>query len=113
MTDYKTAKEEILGTYSSDELKDMVQFGCRVGAASKHNDYSETTKFFDKYEKEITQYLNKTVEGFLEDTLKECDNDLREYKHCVAWTFIEIIADEEVGEEIDYSHEDEDEEEEE
>ena len=93
MTDYKTAKEEILGIYSLEDLQDIVQFGCVSGCAEKHSSYEETVKFFDDYENEITEYLTDSIgPEFLTETQKENEENMEGYKNDLAWTFIECTA---------------------
>ena len=97
MTEYKSAREEIAGTYSLDELDDIVQHGCASGCATSHMYYAETEKFFDDFENEIIQYLTESLgEDGLQETIENNEGDLQGYKNDVAWTFIELVALEEL-----------------
>ena len=100
MTEYKSAKEAILKTYSLEELKDIVEHGCASGKATQHVYYSETIQFFDDYEDEITEYIkNEIGSQVLTETFDENEGVLNGYKNDIAWTFIELIATEKVEEE--------------
>ncbi len=114
MIDYKTAKEEILGTYSLEEFEDIVEHGCAAGTAKNHLYLTGNVKFFDDYKNEIIQYVTESFgEDFLKEIFDSNEGDMQEYKNDIAWSFIEIIAGEEVDKNIDYSNEDEGEEEDE
>tara|TARA_Y100001968_G_scaffold117881_1_gene107335 strand:+ start:816 stop:1895 length:1080 start_codon:yes stop_codon:yes gene_type:complete len=97
MTEYKSAREEIAGTYSLAELEEIVEHGCASGCATNHIYYAETEKFFDDYKDEIIQHVTETLgEDFLKKTSNHNEGYLRGYKHDVAWTFIELVALEEL-----------------
>ena len=99
MTDYKTAKEEILGTYSLEEFQKISEQGCYEGVASKHPTTKETNEFLDKYEEEINEYITNYIGGeFLSQTMENNDGNLVEYKHDVAYAYINLIAFEMVDE---------------
>ena len=61
MTEYKSAREEIVGTYSVAELEEIVEHGCASGCATNHIYYADTGKFFDDFENEIIQYLKEII----------------------------------------------------
>tara|TARA_Y100001968_G_scaffold45152_1_gene35186 strand:- start:15 stop:764 length:750 start_codon:yes stop_codon:yes gene_type:complete len=95
MTDYKTAKEEILGTYSLEDLQDIVNHGCASGCAEKHITFNQTVEFFDKYKEEINEYILQTIndgEFFVAETKENSEGDIKKFKNDLAWTFIELIA---------------------
>ena len=99
MTEYKSAKETILGTYSEEELQDIVDHGCASGCAKNHIYYTETVKFFEKYSDEIEDYIREGL-GAEELVLIRENNEgnLEGYKNDCAWTYIELLAIETVEE---------------
>ena len=71
MTEYKSAREEVLGTYNVDELERISEKGCSSGLAKNHIYYTETVKFFDDFEHEITDFLTESIGNeFLTETFK-------------------------------------------
>ena len=99
MTEYNSAKEEILDTYPPEILKQILEDRCRSGVAFKHVYYKETVPFFDKYEDEIIKTIS---DYFGEETLEglKADNpdDETGYKNDVVWFYIELISAERLDE---------------
>ena len=90
------AIQEIKETYSLEDFQEIANHGCQSGVCSQHIYYGDTISFFEKYEDEITDYIefNYGTE-FLVDLFKDADADLTTYKNNVTWCFIEMIAFEE------------------
>ena len=87
------AIQEIKETYTLEDFKEIANHGCQSGVCSQHIYYGDTISFFEKYEDEITDYIefNYGTE-FLVDLFKDADADLTTYKNNVTWCFIEMIA---------------------
>ena len=91
-----SAYDEIVDTYSQEELHEIVSHGCQSGVCHEHIYYGDTIKFFDTYEEEITDYLN-TRNGnneLLITLFIEADACLNSYKNSVTWAYIELVASE-------------------
>ena len=93
MTEYNSAKEEILDRYSIDEMRKIVDEGCVANTAADHTEFAQTIKFFDDYENEIL--------GFIADVLGEEHNeelwdknrcDVKGYKNETTWNYIEVLS---------------------
>ena len=87
------AIQEIKETYSLEDFQEIANHGCQSGVCSQHIYYGDTISFFEKYEDEITDYIefNYGTE-FLVDMFKDADASLTVYKNDVVWCFIEMIA---------------------
>ncbi len=96
MTDKKTAKETILNLYSSEDLKEIAEFGCESGVAHGHIYFSETTAFFNEYEDEIKNFLTGLHKKLPSD-LADQNTDKQGYKNDMVWKFIDVIASIETG----------------
>ena len=98
------AINELKDEYSPSDFKEIVEHGCVSGAARSHIYYTETEKFYDKYEEDIVEYLEDTygVDYLGNVLLQEADNLLRHYKNSVVWIFIELIALDELQEVEEY-----------
>ena len=87
-----SAVQSILETYDSEELNDIANHGCQSGCASSHIYYSETSKFFDKYEEDIYDYLRDIFgDNFLSELVTGC-HDMTDMKNKLVWGFIELVA---------------------
>ena len=105
-TDKKTAQEELKELYDLDTFREIVSDGCDSGIAHFHVFYKETVEFFDKHEKEITEYLkNKLGKEKFVELSKKNDGNPKLYKNDCSWKYIELIASE-IVEEYDSSEED-------
>ena len=90
-----SAYDEIVDTYSQEELHEIVSHGCQSGVCSKHIYYGDTIKFFDTYEDEITDYLTTRFgDEVLIDLFSDADACLNSYKNSVTWSYIELVASE-------------------
>lgn len=86
------AVKSILKTYDSEELSDIAEHGCASGCASSHIYYSDTSKFFDKYESDIQEYLADNFgDDFMFQLVTDC-HDMTDMKNKLVWTFIELVA---------------------
>ena len=95
MTEYKSAKDEIVETYSLKVLQDIVDHGCASGFAEKHSTFNQTVEFFDKYKETINEYILKTIndgESFISEQEENSKGDIKKFKNDLAWTYIELIA---------------------
>ena len=92
MTD---AFNEIKGTYSYEDAKEIVNNGCQSGVCFKHIYYADTIGFFNKYPDEITRYIVDNIGiDFMKETLERHDGDLDCYLNDLTWAFIELVAGE-------------------
>ena len=90
-----SAYDEIVDTYSLEELHEIVSYGCQSGVCHEHIYYDNTIKFFDTYEEDITDYLTTRFgDEVLIDLFKESKACLRMYKNSVVWSYIELVASE-------------------
>ena len=98
-TDKKTAQEELKELYDLETCKEIVEDGCVSGVAYDHIYYYQTKLFFDKHEKEITEYLkNKLGKEKFVELAKKTDGNPKLYKNDCSWKYIELIASEIVDE---------------
>ena len=87
------AIQEIKETYSLEDFQEIANHGCQSGVCSQHIYYGDTISFFEKYEDEITDYIESSYgTEFLVDLFKDADASLTHYKNSVTWCFIEMIA---------------------
>ena len=94
-TDKKTAQEELKELYDLDTFREIVSEGCDSGIAHFHVFYKETVEFFDKHEKEITEYLETTCgKEYFVELSKKNDGNPKLYKNDCSWKYIELIASE-------------------
>ena len=83
----------IKNVYTIDELNDIVEHGCASGCAHQHIYYSDTLKFFDRYEDTICEYITDAIGSeFLTETFDNNEGNLTGYKNDIVWTFIELYA---------------------
>ena len=87
------ATEQILRTYSKEELKEIANYGCQSGVCSQHIYYGDTVQFYETFETTILDeiVLNYGYD-FLVDLFKDADADLTNYKNAVCWAYIEMVA---------------------
>ena len=85
-----TAVQSILKSYDLEELRDIAEYGCASGCASEHIYYSETSEFYDKYEREINAYAEDCFgDDFLSIFAKD---DITALKNNIVWFFVESVA---------------------
>ena len=93
----QSAYDEIISTYDTDTMAEIANHGCSSGVCFQHIYYGDTTRFYDKHEDEILDYINDSfgVESdpeFLVDMFRRSNADITCYKNTVVWCFIEMIA---------------------
>ena len=86
-------RDELLSTYDTETLSEVVNHGCKSGVCSEHIYYADTISFFDKYEDEILTEITEVLgDDTLVDLFKSGGRDLTQYKNDCVWTFIELVA---------------------
>ena len=85
-----TAIQSIFETYDNEQLKDIADYGCDSGCASKHIYYHETSLFYELHEDEINDYArdcfgDEFLAVFAKDSVSSLINNL-------VWFFIDSIA---------------------
>ena len=70
----------------ADEIKDVANYGCS-GGVSDFIYYSETEKFYDKYEDEILDYLSDC--GITIRDLCTNDDTIATLKNSLVWCVVE------------------------
>jgi len=88
-----SAYDVIKDTYDYETCKEIVEHGCVSGVAHDHIYYKDTADFFDKYEKEMIEYITDTLgDDVVEEMWNNNSNDITGYKNDVTWSFIELVA---------------------
>ncbi len=86
-------RNELLSTYDTETLSEVVNHGCKSGVCSEHIYYADTISFFDKYEDEVLTEITEILgDDTLVDLFKSGGKDLTQYKNDCVWTFIELVA---------------------
>ena len=87
------AFNEITNTYDTEDMQEIVNYGCQSGVCSQHIYYADTISFFDKYEDEIYSELTDCygVDALVE-LFKEADALFTHYKNSVVWLYIEHVC---------------------
>ena len=84
---------EIRKTYDYEDAKQIVSYGCQSGVCHKHIYYGDTVEFFNKFEDEITEYVNDNLgEDAVESIWTENVGHIRGYKNDLVWCFIESVC---------------------
>ena len=91
-TETTHAVDAILAEYDAEQLHDIAMHGCASGAATNHIYTFDCVEFFDKYEYEITDYIEENLgyESAFELTT-DCGS-IDGVKNHLVWIFIELIA---------------------
>ena len=86
-------RNELLSTYDTETLSEVVNHGCKSGVCSEHIYYADTISFFDKYEQEILDliHIRYGVDTLIE-IFKQSDADYDMYRNDCCWLFIENVA---------------------
>ena len=93
------AFESIKEQYDIDTLYEISKHGCVSGVASNHIYYTQTVKFFDEHEDEITEHLADYYGGeYIEEVWYNNSNHINGYKNEVVWSFIEAVGQQLVDE---------------
>ena len=105
MTKYNSAREEILGIYSFDDLKQINDIGVESECAREHQTTEQKIAFFSKYQKEITQWNENHfgLDEIAEMIKTQTDDELHSF---FVETFIWNVAFDET--EPEYDDEDDD-----
>ena len=87
-------RNELLSTYDTETLSEVVNHGCKSGVCSEHIYYADTISFFDKYEAEILDLIHiRYGSDTLVDIFKQHDADYDAYRNDCCWLFIENVAE--------------------
>ena len=86
-------RNELLSTYDTETLSEIVNHGCESGVCSEHIYYAATIAFFDKYEGEILDLIHvRYGVDELVSIFKRSDADYDMYRNECTWLFIENVA---------------------
>ena len=89
-----TAFEEIRNTYDLDKLREIDDLGCVECKPDNHATFKQTNAFFDKYEKEIIDFVRETYgPEIIEESLSNNEGDLPSYKNDMVFFYIEKAAE--------------------
>ena len=102
-------RDELLSTYDTETLSEVVNHGCKSGVCSEHIYYADTISFFDKYEAEILDLIHiRYGSDTLVEIFKSYDACYDGYRNDCCWLFIENVA-QDVIETLEYEQQCEDE----
>ena len=86
-------RNELLSTYDTETLSEVVNHGCKSGVCSEHIYYADTISFFDKYEAEILDLIHiRYGSDTLVEIFKQHDACYDAYRNDCCWLFIEEVA---------------------
>ena len=86
-------RNELLSTYDTESLAEIVNNGCESGVCHKHIYYVDTIAFFDKYEGEILDLIHvRYGVDELVSIFKRSDADYDMYRNECTWLFIDNVA---------------------
>ncbi len=86
-------RDELLSTYDTETLSEVVNHGCKSGVCSEHIYYADTIAFFDKYEAEILDLIHiRYGSDTLVEIFKSYDACYDGYRNDCCWLFIENVA---------------------
>ena len=97
MTKNKSAKEIIKETYDYETCKEIYDSGVE-GNARDYSTQEQTIPFYDQFKQEIIDYIVDSLGQSKFDELSDETDDINEFKHECAQTFILFIAMEKVHE---------------
>jgi hypothetical protein len=87
-------RDELLSTYDTETLSEVVNHGCKSGVCSEHIYYADTISFFDKYEAEILDLIHiRYGSDTLVEIFKRYDACYDAYRNDCCWLFIENVAE--------------------
>ena len=87
-------RNELLSTYDTETLSEVVNHGCKSGVCSEHIYYADTISFFDKYEAEILDLIHiRYGSDTLVEIFKQHDACYDAYRNDCCWLFIENVAE--------------------
>ena len=86
-------RNELLSTYDTETLSEVVNHGCKSGVCSEHIYYADTIAFFDKYEGEILDLIHvRYGVDELVSIFKRSEACYDMYRNECCWLFIENVA---------------------
>ena len=86
-------RNELLSTYDTETLSEVVNHGCKSGVCSEHIYYADTIAFFDKYEGEILDLIHvRYGVDELVSIFQRSEADYDMYRNECCWLFIENVA---------------------
>ena len=86
-------RNELLSTYDTETLSEVVNHGCKSGVCSEHIYYADTIAFFDKYEAEILDLIHiRYGVDTLVEIFKRSEACYDMYRNECCWLFIENVA---------------------
>ena len=86
-------RNELLSTYDTETLQEIVNNGCESGVCSEHIYYADTIAFFDKYEGEILDLIHvRYGVDELVSIFKRSEACYDMYRNECTWLFIENVA---------------------
>ena len=86
-------RNELLSTYDTETLSEVVNHGCKSGVCSEHIYYADTIAFFDKYEGEILDLIHvRYGVDELVSIFKRSEACYDMYRNECTWLFIENVA---------------------
>jgi len=89
----KEFSEYVLDTYDLETQREISEHGCDSGRAEYHAYPEETVPLYDKYEEEMTNYIDKKCgEKALAEVFDHNKGRLNSYKNDVVWMSIELIS---------------------
>ena len=102
-------RNQLLSTYETETLSEIVNNGCESGVCSEHIYYGDTIAFFNKYEGEILDLIHERYGvDELVSIFKRSEADYNMYRNECCWLFIENVA-EDVMQTLEYEQQCEDE----
>ena len=96
-----TFKQHMKDNYTTEELKDIAEYGCVSGCAGTMIYYSDTTELYNKFAEELHEVIAEEAECFgevpqyLVNALKE---PLYIFKNSIVWFVAETYANQLVNE---------------
>ena len=86
-------RNQLLSTYDTETLQEIVNNGCESGVCSEHIYYGDTIAFFDKYEGEILDLIHERYGvDELVSIFKKSEACYDMYRNECCWLFIENVA---------------------
>ena len=102
-------RNQLLSTYDTETLQEIVNNGCESGVCSEHIYYGDTIAFFDKYEGEILDLIHvRYGVDELVSIFKRSEACYDMYRNECCWLFIENVA-QDVIQTLEYEQQSEDE----
>jgi hypothetical protein len=89
-----TFKQYLLDTYTSDELKDIAEYGCESGLAHTMIYYTDTNALYELHCDELHETLGNLIDdiGFVPQFITNHIGDSVCFKNAMVWTIAEYYA---------------------